>query len=430
MSQLIPRTTPHRTFEDHEDAVWAVAVFPDRRRMVTGSYDQTLRIWDLETGVVLKKMEGHSQGVTALAVSRDGQIIASGDDGGEVITWHGESGEPLTKPIKAGSKRVASLGAHPTSLAWTPDGTRLLSGGDNDDPTIREWDPLTWQQVGHPWKGHTGRVWAIAIDPAGTLVASASSYVHVRLWRLSDGQNIGIFEHSSQPHHEDAVWAVAVFPDRRRMVTGSYDKILRIWDLETGVVLKKMEGHSSQVLALAVSRDGQIIASGDLSGELIVWHGETGESLTKPIKAHSNQINSVDFSPDGTVLAFGSWDGMTKFWCTKSWQMQGDPIECDGYCIRYSPSGEFLAIATYSNIVIYNPGTRERVASFGVLQTSLAWTPDGTRLLSGGDMNDPTIREWDPLTWQEVNLPWKGHTGRIWAIAIDPNIWHPRRNCI
>ncbi|KAG1771223.1 hypothetical protein EDD22DRAFT_948013 [Suillus occidentalis] len=65
--QVISSTTPTRTFEDHEDAVRAVAVFPDRLRMITGSVDKTLRIWDLETGVVLKKMEGHSSRVSRLA---------------------------------------------------------------------------------------------------------------------------------------------------------------------------------------------------------------------------------------------------------------------------------------------------------------------------------------------------------------------------
>jgi WD40 repeat protein len=89
MSLLIPSTTPLRTFEDHEYTVTAVAVFPDKRRMVTGSDDKTLCLWDLETGVVLKKMEGHHNWVWALAVSRDGQIIASGDSKGEIIAWHG-----------------------------------------------------------------------------------------------------------------------------------------------------------------------------------------------------------------------------------------------------------------------------------------------------------------------------------------------------
>ncbi|KAG1887514.1 WD40-repeat-containing domain protein [Suillus fuscotomentosus] len=219
--------------------------------------------------------------------------------------------------------------------------------------------------------------------------------------------------------HEDEVRAVAVFPDKRRMITGSADKTLHLWDLETGVVLKKMEGHSIKVQALAVSRNGQIIASGDIAGEVIAWHGETGESITQPIKAHSNWINSVDFSPDEMVLATGSWDYTVKFWSTKTWQMQGDPIECGSlvYCVRYSPSGELLAIATGSGIQIYNPGTREQVASLTGWSLSLAWTPDGTRLLSGGRNS---IFEWDTSTRQQVGHRCKGHTDQINDIAIHP----------
>ncbi|KAG2337934.1 hypothetical protein BDR05DRAFT_969717 [Suillus weaverae] len=227
--------------------------------------------------------------------------------------------------------------------------------------------------------------------------------------------------------HEGGVNAVAVFPDKRRMVTGSKDKTLRLWDLETGVVLKKMEGHSSAVFALAVSRDGRIIASGDANGEIIAWHGETGESLIQPIKAHPQKILSLDFSSDGTVLATGSWDGTFKFWCTKTWRMQGKPIDTCGpsdvCCVRYSPSGELLAIATFGNIEIYNTRTRERLASFKghtLHNLSLAWTLDGTRLLSGGSSIDSTIREWDPSTRQLVGHPWQGHTNNIYAIAIHP----------
>ncbi|KAG2054586.1 WD40 repeat-like protein [Suillus hirtellus] len=225
--------------------------------------------------------------------------------------------------------------------------------------------------------------------------------------------------------------AVAVFPDKRRMITGS-NNTLSLWDLETGVVLKKMEGHNSAVHALAISRDGQIIASGDDDGKVIAWHGETGESITQPMKIHPEAISSLDFSPDGMVLATASnsSDRTVKFWCTKTWQMQGDPIEC-GYnivCVRYSPSGELLAIAAYSFIQIYNPGTRECVASSmtghqftrhesDARNTSLAWTPDGTRLLSAASKY---ILEWDTSTWQQVGHRWEGHTDTITAIAIHP----------
>ncbi|KAG0694178.1 hypothetical protein DFH29DRAFT_336313 [Suillus ampliporus] len=225
--------------------------------------------------------------------------------------------------------------------------------------------------------------------------------------------------------HEDAIRAVAVFPNRRRMVTGSRDKTIRLWDLETGEVLKKMKGHRSRVLALAVSRDGQMIASSDANGEVIAWHGETGEPLTQPIKAHSCHILSLDFSPDGTVLATGSADETMKLWNTKSWRLQGNPCHADSEVnwVRYSPSGELLAIATDDDIQIYNSDTREHVVNFKAhtgCNTSLAWTPDGTRLLSSGDNKDPSIREWDTSTWKQVGDSWTGHTDDINAIAIHP----------
>ncbi|KAG2368632.1 WD40-repeat-containing domain protein [Suillus spraguei] len=227
-------------------------------------------------------------------------------------------------------------------------------------------------------------------------------------------------------HH--CVRATAVLPDKLRMVTASNDNRLRLWDLKTGVVLKKMEGHRNWVRCLAVSRDGQLIASGDKDGVVIVWHGKTGESLAEPIEAHSSGIFSLDFSPDGKVLASGSRDKKMKLWNTKTWQQQGDPFGCasDVNCVRYSPSGELLAIATSTDIQIYNSGTRECVASFKgftdsgytTYNTSLAWTPDGTRLLTGSKWG-PTIREWDTSTWQQVGNPWTGHSGDISAIVVN-----------
>ncbi|KAG2338713.1 hypothetical protein BDR05DRAFT_969007 [Suillus weaverae] len=346
MSQLIPSTTPLRTFEGHEKGAVTVAVFPDKRRMVTGSYDKTLRLWDLETGVVLKKMTGHSSEVLALAVSRDGQMIASGDGNGELIAWHGETGETLIQPIKAHSnqinllnfspdgtvlatnsygdgatkfwctktwqmqgkpidcgsvfcieyspsgeflaiatstnieiynpdtrERVASFkghtgGAYNFTLAWTLDGTRLLSAGSQYDPTIREWDPFTWQQVGYPWEGHTSIIYAIAIHPAGTLVASASHDNHVRLWRLSDRRTIAIFQHSSPPR------SVAFSTDGKHILTGGEDDKISEWEVPKNTNLK--------ILTITRARDACI--TGDLS--------TAEELLTQGIRTDANDYTS------------------------------------------------------------------------------------------------------------------------------------------
>jgi WD40 repeat protein len=228
--------------------------------------------------------------------------------------------------------------------------------------------------------------------------------------------------------HQDSVLALAFLPDGRRMVTCSYDKTLRLWDMRDKVVLEKMEGHCGWVRAVAVSGDGQLIASGDTNGELMVWHGDSGDCLMQAVKVHSKQICSIAFSPDGTVLATGSWDKTTELWCTRTWQVQGNPIYCGDEinCIRYSPSGELLAIATDKDIQMWNPYTRERVANFeahaaikSAWNFSLTWTPDGTRLLSAGSTADPTIREWNTSTWQQVGDPWSGHADYISSIAVN-----------
>jgi WD40 repeat protein len=226
--------------------------------------------------------------------------------------------------------------------------------------------------------------------------------------------------------HEEGVHSVAVFPDGGRIVSASYHEILRMHDLKTGVVLKKTEGHRESVWGLAMSRDGKLIASGDQRGEIIAWHGGTGESIIQAIKAHSHVVASLDFSPDGTVLATGSLDETTKFWNTQTWQMQGNPIQCSSTvrCVRYSPSGEILAIATDRNIQIYDAGTRHCIANLAsrtsyISNFSLVWTPDGTCLLSGASESDPSIWEWDTSTWKVSDL-WIGHTSAVFAIAVHP----------
>jgi WD40 repeat protein len=323
---MIPTTIPLRQFKDHEDIIRAVTVLPDRRLMVTGSCDKTLRLWDLKTGTVLKKMEGHRNDVTRLAVSLgDGQLIASGDQNGGLIAWHGETGEKLIQIITAHSNWISSLDFSPDgtvlatgsadgttklwntttwqmqgyaiqciggstcvryspdgellaiatakdikihnsgtrecvakfkghaqynySLAWTPDGTRLLTGGDKYDPTIREWDASTWQQVGDPWMGHSPEyINFIAVHPASNLVASASHDRHL-LWRLSDRQTIAIF------HPSAWVRCVTFSMDGKHILSGGDDNMISEWAVPRNVLSQEtLTEPSSKVLSLSCAR--------------------------------------------------------------------------------------------------------------------------------------------------------------------------------
>ncbi|KAJ8594800.1 hypothetical protein M405DRAFT_929909 [Rhizopogon salebrosus TDB-379] len=109
------------------------------------------------------------------------------------------------------------------SLAWTPDGTRLLSCGHKSNQNMLEWDTLTWKQVGVHWRGHTDLVEAIAINPAGTLVASASVDNHMRLWRPSDRRTIAIFKDI------DELYCVTFSADGKYILSGCRQGLIKEW---------------------------------------------------------------------------------------------------------------------------------------------------------------------------------------------------------
>jgi WD40 repeat protein len=104
-------------------------------------------------------------------------------------------------------------------------GTRLLTGGNR----VREWDATTWKQVGDPWTGHTDHINAIAIHPAGTLVASTSSDSHTRLWQLSDRQTIAVFKHSLTNS------CVTFSMDGNHIFSGGSDKMIPEWTVPQGI---------------------------------------------------------------------------------------------------------------------------------------------------------------------------------------------------
>lgn len=321
-------TTSVRAFEDHKRNVLAIAVFPDGSRMVTGSKDKTLRLWNLKNGLMLKNMQGNRDCVWAVVISRDGQVIISGDDKGELIVWHGVTGESLTA-IKAHSWSIFSMHFSPNSkvlatgsrdqttklwctktwklqgnpilcraavycvryspdgellaiatfsdiqiwnprtrdcianfhaaispannisLVWTPDGRQLLSAGSASDSTIRCWDSLTWNQVDDPWSGHTKFINAIALNSAGTLVASASHDTYVRLWRLSDRQTISAFKHSG------AVRCVTFSADGKHLLSGGHNQKVLEWAVpeDTLPVYAPME-HSLNIDTLRQDTPG------------------------------------------------------------------------------------------------------------------------------------------------------------------------------
>jgi WD40 repeat protein len=201
---------PPLEWTGHAGWILSVGYSPNGTRVVTGSTDKTIRIWDAESGAAVgEHLTGHNGDVNSVAYSPDGQRIISGSSDYTIRIWDAETGTSVGDPLKGHTSYV-------WSVAYSPDGRRIISG--SDDCTIRIWDV---RLASRRSSQGASRVWSIAYSPDGRRSGSQGMpRLALRSVILSRGTL--------------TVRSVAYSPDGRRIISGSSDRTIRIWDAETG----------------------------------------------------------------------------------------------------------------------------------------------------------------------------------------------------
>ena len=307
----------------HKSAVNSAQYSPDGQRIVSGSRDNKVQVWNARTGAPIgKPLQGHEDSVRSVSYSRDGQHIVSGSEDGTVRVWDASTGAPIGKPLQGHEAEV-------NSVAYSPDGQRIVSG--SGDKTVRVWDASAGKPIGKPLQGHEAAVYSVAFSPDGQHIVSGSEDGTVRVWDASTGAPIG----KPLQGHEAAVYSVAYSPDGQRIVSGSFDNTVRVWDASTGKSIgKPLQGHTDAVWSVAFSPDGQRIVSGSLDKTVRVWDASTGTPIGQPLQGHRDAVNSVAYSPDGQRIVSGSTDKTVQVWDV-SWKPLLTRV-CNQ--LRYHPS--------------------------------------------------------------------------------------------
>jgi predicted nucleic acid-binding Zn-ribbon protein len=243
-----------RRMDGHQGMVMSLALTPDGRYVVSGSWDGTVQEWDLQSGESYQ-LTTHKNGAWSVAMTADGRYVISGGGDGKVRVWNREQG-----------KEEKWLDAHKGpvwAVAVTPDGRYVVSGGG--DKTIRVWD---WRNnMTQELTGHDGVIRSVAVTPDARYVVSGSSDNTVRVWSRETGKEVRKLE-----GHTDVVTSVAVTPTGRFVISGSHDKTVRVWNLRTGEEVRKLGEHENFVMTVVVTPDGRFVLSGGADNTVRVWY--------------------------------------------------------------------------------------------------------------------------------------------------------------
>jgi WD40 repeat protein len=368
----------------------AVAYSSDGKWMASGTWDDTIKIWRVSDGALVRTVEGLTDDLAQIAFSPDGKLLVawtkdesfpvwvdlpgSKSQDNAVKIWNVSDGK-LVRTLKTGYRQVSGF-------AFSPDGGTLVVvsvGG------IYFYDPNTGQQkrmIDRPSWGS-----GISFSPDGIWMCTGSDGGSIRIWNVADGTLVRTFA---------GRLGFAFSPDWKKMasISSGTDDIIDLWNVSTGRVVRKMVGHTNGVLDVAFSADGNQLVSDSYDNTVKVWDVSSG----KQIRSLEGTNAFFTFSPDGKRLVTGSQNGavalrnLSDDSVLRMWEGYSNEITH----VAFSPDGTLLAAASRNSIKLWTVPDGELVETLDGHSrevTSVLFSPDGKLLASGSD--DDTLKAWN-----------------------------------
>ncbi|MFC1805391.1 hypothetical protein ACFL09_00225, partial [Planctomycetota bacterium] len=392
-----------RCLRGHEDTVTSVTYSFDGRWVMSGSVDHTVRVWDARTGAEVRCLRGHEDTVTSVTYSFDGRWVMSGSVDHTVRVWDARTGAEV-RCLRGHEDTVTSVVCSPNGL-WTVTGSR--------DGTVRAWTVHTGTQR-RCLLGKANEIGDVSVSPDGRRIAAAASRSSLIVWGAASGAELlrfGMYDEDEAIYFGSHFTSVAYCSGGRRLVSGDGENRVRIWDAYTGEELHRLRGHEEHVCSVAISPNGQLIASASYDQTVRLWNTEGDEAAPVIDGLHMWKDRTIVYTPDARHIITGEAASSKQFVagepsCIRIWDAD-DAVEVGRIQYGEGPTVREVAVSPDGSWIAGVSTGEEATAQSGALSA-----PSSSATAS--------MRTWDAVTRQQL-LHVRAHCRVLFCVAVSSN---------
>ena len=369
----------YKSFGKEPVSTEVVLFSKDGKNLITGGWDNKIKIWNIEKGEVIKEFVGHESIISCIDLSSDGKKIVSGSWDKTIKLWDVESGALL--------KTFSGHRMELTNVHLSPDNKIIVSS--SKDSTVRVWDTETGKAL-YTNNSPKGTFLSSAISPDGKTYAGCCWDNSIHLWAIATGKELLEIKGSMLPFY-----SVVYNHDGKIIAGGSYTYI-KFYDPSSGAEIKSFNGHMNMIKGISVSADGKYIASAGSEGMVKIWDFATGKRINSYTNYSSNAA-SMNFSPDSKFIACANIYDIRLINILSGKEVDfttGHTLPITG--IGFSPDGKYIASASMDKTIkLFDIGTQKLIRTFSGIEALIAtpvFSPDG-KYIATPDIN--FVKVWE-----------------------------------